>query len=469
MLLPNHELQSHPLSYGDFAGQLFTWNGDLYRGIRPAWAPFYRALAELPFMQELFSCKLIVRTQVTEHSTAEFPLVLKHERIPFVTFPFEWSPMMTKAAGLRMLELAAELLPYGLTLKDGHGFNMLFDGPTPVFVDFTSIAPAGPGRRWGVYHQFANHVLYPLALAEAGHGRIARALLRDLSSGGVLRREARTLALTKYSAFKSRIAVAQLLRTKQGISANPDREALRKLAPAGTKLADAAELGGQLAFVKVLRECVQSAKRPKRATYWANYYEDNPPLKPCPEWNPKQQTVYDVLLKTKPAITLDIGSNRGWYARLAQTMGSQVAACDLDESSVDNLFEDLTANAVDLTPLMLNIENPSAALGVCNGTFAPASERLRCDLALALALTHHLVFKASFTFDLCARSFGQFTNRWLLVEFVPKEDSHVSSWNHTGREWYTRENFEKALRQHYKQVTLMPSHPQPRVLFLCEK
>ena len=50
--LPESEIAYHPLSFLDKAGRLFTWQGELYRGINPS---------EEPRIRHLFDSGLIPR------------------------------------------------------------------------------------------------------------------------------------------------------------------------------------------------------------------------------------------------------------------------------------------------------------------------------------------------------------------------------------------------------------------------
>src|SRR4029079_18055617 len=57
------------------------------------------------------------------------------------TYPHEWAASMLKDAALLHVQLFLDLGARGLTLKDWHPYNILFEGTTPRFIDFTSIIP----------------------------------------------------------------------------------------------------------------------------------------------------------------------------------------------------------------------------------------------------------------------------------------------------------------------------------------
>jgi hypothetical protein len=82
---------------------------------------------------------------------------------------------------------------------------------------------------------------------------------------------------------------------------------------------------------------------------------------------------------------------------------------------------------------------------------------------------HHLVFKGNLRFEHIAAGLASFTTRWLLVEFIPKEDQYVSKWDHASRPWYNVDQFKSALSRHFQRIEVLPSDPHPRLMLLCEK
>ena len=99
---------------------------------------------------------------------ADQPLLLKHPRVFFPSYPWEWTPGQWVAAGELTLELCSQLLHEGWILKDATPLNILFEGSRPVFVDLLSIERRDPGSPlWLAYGQFARTFLLPLAALQA--------------------------------------------------------------------------------------------------------------------------------------------------------------------------------------------------------------------------------------------------------------------------------------------------------------
>ncbi len=88
-------------------------------------------------------------------------MVLSHERIPFVSYPYEWSFAMLREAALLQLELTERALDHGLILKDASPYNVQFRGSRPVFIDVSSFERLREGEPWVGYRQFCMLFLYP--------------------------------------------------------------------------------------------------------------------------------------------------------------------------------------------------------------------------------------------------------------------------------------------------------------------
>jgi ribosomal protein L11 methylase PrmA len=48
-----------------------------------------------------------------------------------------------------------------------------------------------------------------------------------------------------------------------------------------------------------------------------------------------------VLSQTKPRSVLDIGSNRGWYSKLAAKLGGKLVAFDSDSACIGKIYEEV--------------------------------------------------------------------------------------------------------------------------------
>ena len=459
-------------SYADPNGRVFRWQGGLYRAIRNAQAAQrYRQLLESGAAARLEAAGL-VQTEIADLSLDGYDLVLKHREAPFVSFGIEWCADMLKEAALVTCNVNIELAAHGLTTQDAHSENILFDGPRAVFIDFGSIVPLVSNAPWAPTDQFCRFFLYPLQLMASGHERLARALLIYDRANAVRQEDVLAVGLRPVFAAPVPGVKQKAGNVARKIIPQALHPAARKTLRAlrAQRAGDEAAALPMPAMVQRLRREVEAISVAHPKTAWSDYYDGKfPAFTPSDDWTPKHRSVWEVLTRTQPRTVLDIGSNRGWYAQLAARLHSQVVTLETDESCAAQLYLDARKASLPMLSLVMDFGNPSPGYGICNNSRPPATERVRCDMVLALALIHHLVFKQAMEFEQVVEGLSVFSRRWLLLEFIPKEDRYVKDWWSEKRAWYTQEHLIACLRKSFKDVQVFPSHPEPRELLLCTK
>ena len=90
--------------------------------------------------------------------------VLEHDRIPYISYPYEWPYSALRCAALHHLDLHLALLEYDLTLLDASAYNVQFRGTRPVFIDVLSATAYDEGGLWLGHRQFCEQFLIPLLL-----------------------------------------------------------------------------------------------------------------------------------------------------------------------------------------------------------------------------------------------------------------------------------------------------------------
>jgi SAM-dependent methyltransferase len=484
----------------DTAGEPFLSEGRVLRGIYKGNAELVRRVLAICEKNDLFSRGVVATRELKDnpHPELDYEMLLEHERVPFVTFPHEWSASMFKEAALFHIELFQELEKYGLTLKDWHPQNILFSGTRPVFVDFTSIIPVEDlpkqeylksGRppatfrdRWdatskAVYEMyrlmFEPYFGMPLAMMDRGHHAKARQRMYETTLN------AADSVITRGEVFGD--SLHRRLRY-EGEQLLLQTSLLEK----GTK---------KPAFFRRLHSIVKSRHAALKGSAYSSYYEDKNEAfssEPAANWTNKQHGVHTALTQFKPRTVLDLGSNTGWFSMLAAKLGSSVVAVDLDEASIDRLFKDATTQKLDILPLVANLVRPLPALAANVYEKEPSlsligdglplisqpDTRLQCEMVMALAIVHHLALGQSHTFEDIAAILARLGTEYLCVEFVDIDDEMITSdpgffpaynSNRSAFGWYSRENFMNALRAHYSSVEVVPSHPASRTLLIGRK
>lgn len=427
----------------DKDGRVFFWNRNVFRAISDNNAKLYVELLENSEFRSLFK-KGLVKTSVADISLQGYNLVLEHEKITFVSYVTEWSGSMLKEAALLTLSLNKELLGLNLQLKDAHPWNILFEGCRPIYIDFSSIIPYRRNKRWFPLKEFWGKFYLPLLLMSYGCAREARSLLVD-------RKTLRGRNIT-------RLDVLKVLIKRRKIRALLDF--IVKVRPSSGN--SPATLLGKL------EQQVKKITIPLEKTSWSEYCDEEVDLSTLDSWMIKRKEAYYVLKKTQPKSLLDIGSNTGWFSKLAAQNGSKVIAFDNDEPSINKLFLNERARNLNILPLSMDFRFPTPSYGLglrCKD----ATERFQTEMVFALAIVHHLVFKQHESFRTIADNLSSYTTRWLLVEFIPKEDKYVSEWYNENYSWYSLDNFIHELRIHFKEIETLPSNPEPRVLLLCTR
>lgn len=430
-----------PASQVDDVGRVVWSNGRVLRLIADRYVGFYRDLIANTHIQSLYD-RGLVSTMISPTLVNGYQLVLEHRRIPIVSYAPEWSSEMLKDAMLLLLDLNAELLKHGLTLKDAHPYNILFDTTVPQFVDWGSICSVDSLQHWP-YLEFRGRMLLPWMLIGAGLGKIARPLLLD-TGYQLLLRDALPLLLSRNPTLR----LLHFVWTDRAIRRSSIRPSSELFA--------------------ALREIVVSIKPPLSKAERTSYLKLEGALGSSGDWVDKFRNVQRILASLRPETVLDVECGEGWFSELAVQEGARVIAVDTDESGVDELYHRARARRLPILPLILDIWCPTPSHGLGFG-LPPAVERLHAQLVLSLNATHRLAIKRGYSFDLIASQLARFTDRWLVVEFVPAGDPSIREWVTPGHSWYHLEGFIQSLRSHFATIEVIPSSPEPRVLLVCDR
>jgi SAM-dependent methyltransferase len=418
---------------------------------------------------------LLVESEWTGLTTESGKAVLHHRRVAVESYCYEWLPAMLQDAALLTLDLCIRLTEHGLTLQDGHPWNILFDGTNPVYIDAGSIVPARDDILWAPYQQFCNFFLFPLYLYAAGRDHIARWLMRDYL-GGVSDGD---LLAALPASFKLRhprralgVAIPKLVsKLFEHLPADMQQRFLSI-----SKSANSGPGQGRLKlkFITSLRKNIESLKLNHRTSHWAGYYESvdqqyfQTDLSPG-DWQLKYQAVGKILNDLRPKSVLDVGANAGRYSALAAANGARVTACEADTAALTLCHETARANGLNILPLVVNVFSTAPTPGR-GGVACPGPiERFKSELVMGLAVMHHVVALQRLPMARICELFAALSERWLLLGFVPalKPMMGASAVPHLDN--YTANDVESCLKQHFRSVAVSPSFPAERKLFLCEK
>jgi hypothetical protein len=419
---------------------VFTTPDGVFRVLSPAALEDWQALAESRLWRELQAEGLVVATEPAELDAVPELLagapaaVLRHERVPFISYPYEWPFSMLKDAALLQLELNQRALRAALTLKDASPYNVQWRGTRPVFIDVGSFERLRPGEPWAGYRQFCMLFLYPLML-QAYKDLPFHAALRG-SLDGIAPRDAR--AVLAGERFRKGVLSNVLLhaRLESRYAGVEGREVRREMQRAGftTELL--------AANFRKLQKLMRGLEWKAGETAWTSYGEDN--TYDDAAATSKARFVYEAVARRRSRLTWDLGCNDGRFARVAAKFADLVVAIDADHATVDGLYRQLREEGrEDVLPLVMSVTDPSPNLGWRGRERTSLEGRGTPELALCLAVVHHVCI----TGNVPVREFLDWLRALdtaLVIEFPDRPDPMVQRLL-SGKSEGSNPDYEKAL------------------------
>jgi SAM-dependent methyltransferase len=450
-------------SFRDPSGFVFTRDGIVLRQVNDRYKQHYDHLLTSGLYDLLVGEGLLVAHDEVGLELAAAPpahRVLRPEQLPFVSYPYEWSFGQLKAAALATLRAQSVALDHGMVLKDASAYNVQFRGRTPVLIDTLSFEIRETGRPWVAYRQFCQHFLAPLALMSLVDVRLGQLLRVHLD--GVPLDLARTLLPARASLRPGLLVhIAAHARAQR-------RHAEARSGEGGAEGARVSERALR-GLVDSLVGAVSGLRWDPEPSVWRDYYDGDSYAEEA--FAHKLELVKAGLERVRPRSVWDLGANTGRFSRLAADAGASTVAFDLDPSAVEVAFRQLAEDGQDgVLPLVLDLTNPSPALGWHHRERRSLAQRAPADLLLALALVHHLAVANNVPLPLVAEQLRALGS-WAIVEFVPKADPKVQTLL-TDREDvfddYHLDGFERALAPHFRIETRTPLRDSERTLYLLE-
>jgi len=406
-----------PSSFRDPAGRVHEIDGRILRTVNDRALDDYLFVRQSGVLARLVeSGRLIAATEVDARSLGQDSaarLVVEHPRVPFISYPYEWSFPALQAAALLHLDLQLELLQHGIALSDASAYNVQFLGPRPIFIDVLSLRRYRPGEYWTGHRQFCEQFLNPLllgALVGIAHNAWYRGNIEGIATADL----ARVLPWRRRLSWRVLAHVVLQDRLQ------------RRAARAGGAIVRRGHLSTQAyrGFLLQLRSWI-AALRPADtgATVWADYADRTSYA--AAEEAAKRGFVAEFCAAVKPRQLWDLGCNTGAYAELALRSGAgSVIGFDADHGALRKAFARANAHDLDFLPLYLDAANPSPDQGWGQAERRGLDRRASADAVLALAFEHHLAIGRNLPLDRVVRWLVGLAPRG-VVEFVPKSDPTV--------------------------------------------
>lgn len=422
------------ISFRDPAGHVFASNGRIFRVMKSAAANELRGFLASKTARRFRDLNQIVGTNFLEIEPVEHLIVshdpkgemendhslvvVEHERVPFQSFPYEWTPQMLYAAGCLTLDLADSLLAEGFGLKDATPYNILFRGPDPVFIDLLSFERRDPSDpTWLPYAQFVRTFLLPLLVAKHFGRRLDELLITHRD--GLEPEEVYRLSSLKKklrSEFLTLVTLPTWLASRESARQDSIYRKRTESNPEKARFILSRLLKG------LRHKLEQVAPKVNQHSAWSDYMSKN---RYTDDYFPgKEEFVRNAISEWKPRTVLDVGCNTGYFSMLAAKNGSSVVAIDYDPVVAGELWLRARAERMDILPLVVDLTRPTPGIGWRNAECSSFLDRAKgsFDAVLMLAVIHHMLVSERIPLVQVLQLASELTTNLLIVEFVAPTD-----------------------------------------------
>ncbi len=422
----------------------------IFRGVTKSDEHRYREVFEQCHKNGLIG-EEIVNTWISDEGIdLPYDLIFEHEFIEPVTYDFEWPPHMFKDYVIFMCEFIRKMAESDLCLIDGHALNVTVNKGHFVFIDFGALGKGLVQPRTLV--EFLNTHLIPLIL--------------------IIKNE-----IDKAYLYLKNPGITYTLRDIKGYMTEEEIKEVSDIYDLIPRIADQISV---IYFADKVKEFIEEQWDIDETTRWAGYQNDEWEWSSDKKkWSEKMKNVVDDISRVKPDTIVDIAGNMGWYGASCRKSVKYSVIVDIDYSCVDNLWNRVKNQKMDnVIPVYMSFCAPTMDYYrdemISKGEITPwrksAVSRFKSELVLALAVVHHLAFAQQLTFEEIIGQLNEFSERYLIIEFIEKEDRYITDFIKTGFDWYNKYNFEKALQRYFKIIDISESTPkETRYIYLCEK
>lgn len=448
-------------SFRDPSGFVFEEEGKIFRQINEIYKNDYELLMNSGLYEELTKEKLLIPHQEVKTQAEDINAykIIQPKYINFISYPYEWCFSQLQDAALLTLKIQKIALKYGMNLKDASAYNVQFDEGKPIFIDTLSFEQYEEGKPWVAYKQFCQFFVAPLALMFYKNVELGK-LLTNYIDGIPLELANDLLPLkSKFNlSIFSHIYLHSRAQKKHSDDGSKNRENNIRISKQSL-----------LAIIYSLENTVKNLKNKNNKTEWGDYYSFTNYNKTS--FNNKKVVIEKYLKKIKPKSVWDLGANNGEFSRIASDLNIPTLAFDIDPTAVEINYRIVRQNKEKfMLPLRIDLTNPSPAIGWANDERKTLAERGPVDLVMALALIHHLAISNNLPFAKIAKYFSTLSN-YLIIEFVPKEDSKVKILLSTRKDIFTEYDqisFEIEFEKYFNILNITKVKNSKRILYLMK-
>lgn len=453
-------------SFRDPAARVAHYNNSVYRIIYPSGLERFNFINQILKTSEI--AKFLIETkELSEEeekligiSNTENVKVVKHKKIDYISYPYEWSFNRLKDAALHHLNFHIKLLENNATLIDAYSYNIQFNYSKPTFIDLMSIKEYSEGEFWTGHKQFCESFLNPLVLKSKlgiDYNNWFKGNLEGIHTSEL----SKILKIKHLFSWNIFYNIFLLNFFEKKYKKNEDIKITKN-----KKL----KKNYYSSILINLRNFIESLNPVKERTVWGEYSRDN--TYDSNEKENKYKFISENISKIKPKKTLDLGCNNGEYSRLALNSGCEsVVGLDYDLNAIDEAYLQSKKDNINFLPLYFDVSNPSSNIGWYQKERKGFTERLNFDCVIALAFEHHLAIAKNIPLSDVIHWITSLAPKG-IIEFVPKNDPTIQSMIKLKGDIfpdYNYENFKNILSNLTKIVSQKEISKSGRVLFYFEK
>jgi hypothetical protein len=457
-------------SFRDREGRIYRLDQRIIRGVSEAALEAFRQLESTSFYRKFLASGALVASEELEPGSVPLPSdvrqqwagFIEHQRIPLISYPYEWTFGMLKDAALLQLELLEAAINEGMILKDATPYNIQFADGRPVFIDIPSFEPLPAGAAWAGYRQFCEMFLFPLML-QSYKGIHFQPMMRARIDGVDVQTATRLFGVRDRfrGGVLSHVWLQSKLDRRYG-STQQDMRSQLKSAGFHRELI--------LANVRKLKKLVSGLKWQGDGSEWGGYEEFHNYSEA--DHVRKEGFIGESVGASGAKLLWDIGCNTGQFSKIAAQHVDSVLAMDLDHFAVERLYREIKdAKLSGILPLVQNIADPSPNWGWRNRERTDLNTRARPDLVLCLALIHHVVISANIPLAEFVSWLAGMSDQ-LIIEYVARSDDKVKTLLRNKEDRYSdysREALEHELRRHFVIRQQLQLESGNRYLYWCQR
>ncbi len=373
-------ISADPGSFRDPASRVVFEGDRVLRLLDERGLEAWEHLEPSPFFGHAVESGRLIATTKLDNAPNGAAGALQHPRIPFVSYPYEWTFSMLRDAALLQLDLLADALASGITIKDATPFNIQFVDGSPLFIDIGSFEKYRDGEPWIGYRQFTRQFLFPLMLRAWAELPFQPWLRGDMEgpTAGEMKQILSGGKRMKPSSLMHVSLQAKMEERMSGASVRGDLKA------AGFS----ADL--ILANVRKLRSLVESLHWDHGVEGWSDYHTCDHVGR---DRKTKGEFLRDALGRSRPKRVIDLGANDGYFSTIAADTGALAIAVDGYEPVLEELYG--RSQGKNISIVVSELTNPSPAQGWAGRERPALMERANPDHVIAYGVIHHLIYTAS--------------------------------------------------------------------------